>query len=144
LNTLLLDRTAWDFVLDANHNIAMASDPYSVAQDVASSVRTFIGECWYDTTRGIPYFQQILGQSPPLSYIKTQIAAAAALVPGCANPVVFISSAQNRVLSGQVQFTDSNTGAVQAVAFGPEQVQLYTSSANAMTDNAGNPIFGSS
>ncbi|AJJ19826.1 hypothetical protein [Yersinia intermedia] len=54
-NTLLLDRTAWDLVLDANGDIAMASLPYSIAQDVASAIKTFIGECWYDTSQGVPY-----------------------------------------------------------------------------------------
>ncbi len=62
-------------------NIAVATDPYSVAQDVASAVRTFVGECYYQTNLGIPYFQQILGQLPALAFVKAQICAAAATVP---------------------------------------------------------------
>ena len=41
MNTLLLDLTNWDLLVDASGNIAVASDPYSVAQDVASAVRVF-------------------------------------------------------------------------------------------------------
>lgn len=107
-STLLLDLTTWDLVVDANGNIAVASDPYSVAQDVASAVRTFLGEVWYNTTDGIPYFQSILGKLPSLAYVKAQMVTAALTVPGCNNPVVFFSGLSGRTLTGQIQFTDDN------------------------------------
>jgi hypothetical protein len=114
--TLLLDRTLWDLCLDANGNIAVATDPYSVQQDVASACRTFLGECYYNTTIGVPYFQQILGRFPPIGLVKQLLADAAATVPGCTNPVVFISSVAGRTVTGQVQFTDSN-GTTQVASF---------------------------
>lgn len=113
---MLLDLTNWDLVTDTAGNIALASDPYSVAQDVASAVKVFQGEEWYNTSVGVPYFQQILGQLPPLNLIKTLIANAAASVPGCNNPAVFLSSVSGRALTGQIQFTDSNNQP-QAVNF---------------------------
>ena len=117
MNTLLLDLTLWDLCLDAAGNIAVATDPYSVAQDVASAVRVFLAEEWYNTSAGVPYFQSILGKLPPIAFMKSQIAAAAATVPGCNNPVVFLSGIQaGRQLTGQIQFTDSN-GLIQSVAF---------------------------
>lgn len=116
MNTLLLDTVLWDLVTDADGNIAVATDPYSVVQDVASACRVFLGEEWYDTTQGIPYFQQILGYLPSVAFVKTQLAAAAATVPGCNNPVVFLNSFINRTLTGQVQFQDSN-GVTQVAAF---------------------------
>ncbi len=143
MNTLLLSTDLWDLCLDASGNIAVASDPYSVAQDVASACRVFRGEQWYNTSAGVPYFQQILGQSPPASFIKAQIAAAAATVPGCANPVVYLSGlGADRALAGQVQFTDSN-GTVQAVGFGSTRQQLTDSAGNLLFDSAGNPLYGS-
>lgn len=109
MKTMLLDQTLWDLVVDSAGGIAIASDPYSIAQDVASACRLFLGEAYYDTSLGIPYFQQILGQSPPLNIIKAQLAAAASTVPGCNNPVVFLSAiGRDRALAGQVQFTDAN------------------------------------
>jgi hypothetical protein len=108
MNTLLLDATLWDLVTDAYGNIAVATDPYSVAQDVASACRVFQGEEWYSTNVGIPYFQQILGQLPSINIIKTLIANQAATVPGCNNPVVYLSAVVGRRLTGQIQFTDSN------------------------------------
>jgi hypothetical protein len=44
VNTLLLDVSSWDLCLDAAGNIAMASNPYSIAQDAASAIRTFAGD----------------------------------------------------------------------------------------------------
>ena len=49
MNTLLLDQTAWDLVLDSAGNIALAAVPYARAQDVASAIKTFWAK--YITTR---------------------------------------------------------------------------------------------
>jgi hypothetical protein len=61
VRSLLLSRPAWDLVLDASGNIAVASAPYAIAQDAASAIRLFAGEHWYDTAQGIPCFSQVLG-----------------------------------------------------------------------------------
>lgn len=118
MDTLLLDVSTWDLVLDANGNIAVASAPYSLAQDVASAIRTFLGEVWYDTTQGVPYWQQILGKAPPISLFQEyMVQAALNAVPTTAD--VFVVSAQaliesydpdQRTVTGQVQFKDSNGG----------------------------------
>ena len=68
-NTLLLDQSAWDLVIDSAGNIAMATPPYALAQDVASAVRLFLGELWYNTPKGIPYFEDVLGQLPPATLL---------------------------------------------------------------------------
>lgn len=115
-DTLLLDRDLWDLVLDASGNLAVASDTYSVVQDVASACRTFLGEVYYDTTDGVPYFQSILGKTPSASFIKAQLVIAASSVPGCNDPVVYLTGLVGRKLTGQVQFTDSN-GQAQVAAF---------------------------
>ena len=101
--TLLLDQTTWDLCLDAYGNIAVASDPYATAQDVACAVRTFKGECWYDTARGVPYWQDILGKRPPLPLIKKDINTEARRVKGVQAAQSFITSMKDRVVTGQVQ-----------------------------------------
>jgi len=113
MKTLLLDVSTWDLVLDVNGNIAVASDPYSLAQDAASAIKTFLGEVYYDTTLGVPYFQQILGQAPNIALMKAKFAEAATTVPGVASATVFISSIQGRTITGQVQIesTDGQTAA---------------------------------
>ncbi len=108
MNTLLLDRSLWDLTIDASGNIAMASGPYALAQDAASAIKLFKGEYWYDTTLGIPYFQQILGLNPPVNLMRTQFQNAALTVPGIASAKVFFSSISGGQVSGQVQITDTN------------------------------------
>ena len=80
--TILLDQSAWDLVADSNGNIAVAEPPYAVSQDVAASIRTFKGEVWYNQTKGVPYFQEILGTLPPPSLFRGYIEDAALSVPG--------------------------------------------------------------
>jgi hypothetical protein len=115
-STLLLDQTAWDLVLDANGNIAVASPPYSLAQDVASAVKLFLGELWYDSTKGVPYFEEIIGKLPPQSVIVSQIENAALTVPGVVTARCIITSLTDRVVSGQIQFIDES-GAENGVSF---------------------------
>lgn len=116
MDTLLLDTHAWDLVLDINGNIAIASAPYSIAQDVASAVRVFAGEVYYDTTLGIPYFERVLGQRPSLAYLSAQIEQAALTVPDVAQARCLFARLENRVLTGQIQVTDIN-GNANNVAF---------------------------
>lgn len=116
MKTLLLDRTAWDLVLDANGDIALASDPYSRAQDVASAVRTFLGECWYDTVQGLPYWEQILGHYPPVALIRKRIETAALSVPGVEKVKTVFVSFSGRHLTGKIQFIDTD-GIESGVSF---------------------------
>ncbi len=102
MNTLLLDQSAWDLVLDASGNIALATEPYAVAQDVASAIRLFSGELWYDTAVGVTYFQQILGLFPPPSLIQERMIQAALTVPGVTGAACDLFPIDHRTLAGQV------------------------------------------
>ena len=115
-DTLLLDRSVWDLLLDASGNIALASEPYSLAQDAASAIRLFKGELFYDTTLGVPYFGQILGQFPPIALMKAKFVAAALTVPGVVDAVCYITGIEGRTVSGQVQVTDT-AGRITVAAF---------------------------
>lgn len=116
MNTLLLDRTTWDLTIDAAGNIAVASDPYAMAQDAASAIKLFQGELWYDTAKGVPYWSQILGKMPPISLMKAKFVAAAMTVPGVVAAQCFITAIAGRKVSGQVQITDE-IGRIQAALF---------------------------
>lgn len=112
--TLYLDVDTWDLVADANGNIAMASPPYAITQDVASACRTFYGEVYYDTTLGVPYLGKgaptneagaLLGKTPALNVLQGAIASAALKVPWVATAVCVVSAFIGRIANGQVQFT---------------------------------------
>jgi hypothetical protein len=106
MKTLLLDRTTWDLCSDASRNIAVASDPYSVTQDVASAVRVFLGECWYDASIGIPYMERVLGKFAP-SLFASLATKEAMRVPQVLSARTLLTSFKDRQLTGQVQFVQT-------------------------------------
>lgn len=115
-STLLLDPPTWDLLLDASGNWALATDPYSQAQDAASAIRTFRGEVYYDQLAGMPYWENILGQAPPLSIVRAEVIAQALTVPGVAAAKCAITRFKDRHLQGQVQIVNS-AGQAQVLGF---------------------------
>lgn len=120
--TLTLNVDSWDLSLDATGNIALTTDPDSLAQDAASAIKTFLGECYFDTTVGVPWLQQIFAPPPPtpppsLALLKLQLSNAALTVSGVASAQVFISAFANRMIAGQVQVVSSSSGQMSAANF---------------------------
>lgn len=116
MKTLLLDTVDWDLVIDADGDIAVAGDPYSQAQDAASAIRLFLGELYYDTIKGVPYFPDILGRGAPISLMRAKFTTAALTVPGVTAARTVISGVRGRRVTGQVQITNA-TGAAEIAAF---------------------------
>lgn len=118
-NTLLLDVATWDLCADASGNIAMATEPYSLAQDVETAIRTFLGDQYYNITDGIDYFGVILGHSPPLVvFQQLMVEAALSASPDVVSAKCVVNSFDNatRTAHGQVLFIDVN-GNPNAVSF---------------------------
>jgi hypothetical protein len=124
--TIILDQSEWDLVADSNGNIAIAEPPYAVAQDVASAIRTFKGELWYNQTKGVPYFQEILGTLPPPSLFRGYIEDAALSVPG--------------VVAAQCQILDRITTVRSSTPFIGEILDEF---GEAIEDELGEAITGS-
>jgi hypothetical protein len=103
MNTLLLNPNTWDFLIDANLNIAMASEPYSISQDVASACKTFAGEVYYDTTQGVPYFANFLGQPADIASLQIAYEAAAMTVPDVVASQCTAIWYNNRMISGNIE-----------------------------------------
>lgn len=105
-NALLLDRTTWDLSVDASGNIAVCSETYSIIQNVATAIRTWYGEAWYDTSIGIPYDDGIFNGTTPLSIMKAQAEATAETVSGVASAqCLFLLQSSTRTLSGAIALT---------------------------------------
>jgi hypothetical protein len=117
MKTALLDITEWDLVLDAAGNLAIATEPYQFSQDVASAIKLFLGELWYDIGKGVPYFTDVLGHNPPITYFQALMENAALTVPGVTKATCTISQLDNRTITGEVRFTTS-TGQTGLVAVG--------------------------
>jgi len=116
MNSLLLDLTNWDLVVDSTGNIAVAQEPYAVAQDVATAVKLFFGELWYSRNSGVPYWSGILGARPPLSFVKAQLVRAALTVPRVVEARCIIASFVGRTVAGQIQVIDV-TGQTHNIRF---------------------------
>ena len=110
MRTILLDTVEWDLVLDADGDIAVAENPYALAQDAASAVRTNLGECYWDTTIGLPLLTQILGHNPSPALVKALIVQQAMTVPDVEQAQCFLTSLDGRVLTGQVQVSSEPVG----------------------------------
>lgn len=109
MDTLFLNSESWDLMADDYGDIAMASSPYAIAQDVASACRLWKGEARYDTTRGIPYDTSLLGELPPKSLLASWFEGEAETVPEVEAVQVIISfDRPSRKLGGQIQITPSS------------------------------------
>jgi hypothetical protein len=104
--------------VDVNGNLAVATDPYGLAQDAASALRTFLGDIYYNQAQGIDYFGLLLGTPVLLTLLKSTLASEALKVPGVVSARVFISAFDPivRQVNGQVQITDA-TGTIAAASF---------------------------
>ena len=116
MNTILIDTVTHDLVIDSNGNIALASNPYAIAQDVGSACRLWLGELWYDQTEGVPYFESILGKNPSGAMVSAFMEAAALTVPDVVEAQCTSLSLVNRELSGTIQIIDVD-GYAQGVRF---------------------------
>lgn len=97
-----LKTDTWDIFLDSAGNLSLTDNDSSIAQDVASSVRTFEGECWYNTTLGMPYFQAIFGKSPPNSFVVASIKEQAFTVDAVNSVNVVNAGLQGRNFKGVI------------------------------------------
>lgn len=110
MNSLLLSTDNWDLTIDGSNNIATATGGYAVAQDVASAIRTFLGECYYDTLLGIPFFTIALGQRLSQSALQSAINAQALNVNGVVQAKTTLNplNQTTRLLTGTVSIIDTN------------------------------------
>jgi len=116
MNTLAINVASWDMSVDGSANIAIASGTAAVAQDVASAVSVFLGEMYYDITFGIPYLATVMGQSYAPALVGQYLEQVALTVPTVVSAKAFITSFQNRKISGSIQVIDT-TGQTLGISF---------------------------
>lgn len=117
--SLPLNLESWDLELDPYGDLSLIDEVSSIAQDVASAIRTFQGECRYNQALGMPYFQSILWQYPPGALVVAAIQQQALTIPlvtGCAVPSLQLDPS-NRQLNGLAVVTTVNSPTKLAVRF---------------------------
>ena len=106
-STLFLHPEKWDLCLDTSGNLAIATDEYQQAQDIASSCRVFLKDDYYNQQDGIPYLEEIMGKSAyPISLYQRNLYDRAMLVDGIVSVDVRLKSFKERVLEGDIIFTN--------------------------------------
>ena len=106
--TIQLNSTTWDLTLDPSNNIALQTGSAAIAQDVASVLRTFQGECWFDTSQGVPYLPEVIGQPYNTTLMSALYRQAALTVPDVVEATAtFTSPSTARILSGTVEVIDT-------------------------------------
>lgn len=116
MNTLFLMPSTWDLELDVRGNIAISRETYAIAQDIASACRVFLKDLYFNQDEGIPYLEEILGKTRySLALYRTQLEDQALTVPEVATAKAILSTADNRVVIGRIEFTttDGRSGALE-------------------------------
>lgn len=106
-STLFLHPEKWDIWLDTSGNIAIATDEYQQAQDIASSCRVFLKDDYYNQQDGIPYLEEIMGKSSyPISLYQRNLHDRSMLVDGIISIDVQLKTFKDRILEGAIIFTN--------------------------------------
>jgi hypothetical protein len=104
MSTMGLNYSTWDLALDSSGNWLILSDGLDIAQDVASAIKLFLGELYYDVTAGVPYFNSVFGPAYTPSVVQNLVQLAALTVPAVAEANVTITKFDyiQRILTGTV------------------------------------------
>lgn len=115
-NDTLALTTDWDLDLDDQGNIRTVGDAtptdiqtgpgMRLAQDVATRLRAWRGEVWFDVTQGIDY-PRYLGLAPSVIQLRADYQSEALLVPLCATALADLSLTRPaREVGGTVYLSD--------------------------------------
>lgn len=115
LDTLALT-IDWDLDLDDQGNLASVGDATTrdvqtgpgmrLAQDVATRLRAWRGEVWFDMTQGIDYLRY-LGLAPAVVQLRADYQSEALLVPLCATALADLDLTRpTRQVGGTIFLSD--------------------------------------
>lgn len=118
-NDTLALTAEWDLGLDDQANLgtfgnATNGSPQTgpgmrLAQDVATRLRAWRGEVWFDTSQGIDY-PRYLGQAPSVIQLRADYQSEALLVPLCATALADLDLVRSTRAVGGTLFLSDMTG----------------------------------
>ena len=103
--TLYLNPDTWSLELTPAGGLKTASGKYATVQIGANAARTFRGEPYFNTPRGIPYFRDVLGKMPPAQLINAHVEAEVKQVTGAVKVVAVLREFTDRTLKGDFVIT---------------------------------------
>lgn len=100
------DQGNWRTVGDATPADPQTGSGMRLAQDVATRLRAWRGEVWFDVQQGIDY-PLYLGRAPSVLQLRTDYQSEALLVPGCATALADIDLQRTtRAVGGTIYLSD--------------------------------------
>lgn len=104
-----LDPDSWDITLDGSGQMKISNNPYSIAQDVACAVKVIRGECYFDNTLGLRYYDELMGQPCSTGTVTAAIRAEAMKITTVSNAsVTIIPDQSTRTSKVYIEITDTN------------------------------------
>lgn len=106
MDTLHLTSDNWDLTLDPQGNLSILSSKAATLQDVASALRVWSGECWYNTNLGLPYDTNLFTGSYPIEIYQELAEEEAITVPNVLNCHIYLNQpTAQRLLTGNAIIT---------------------------------------
>ena len=113
----------WDLDLDDQGSLRTVGDATAqdvqtgpgmrLAQDVATRLRAWRGEVWFDTTQGIDY-PRYLGLAPSVIQLRADFQSEALLVPLCQTALADLDlSRGTRTVGGTLYLSDINANTAE-------------------------------
>lgn len=97
MRSLLTDENNDLFLV--NYGLAIGEDKQAVAQIVNNVLRTQRGEVDYDTSRGIPYLETVLGDNPDVNLWSSYMISAIKSIEYVSRILSFIPSVDGNILT---------------------------------------------
>jgi len=104
-----------------NGELSFVTGKEAIAQDITMALRTFLGECVYDLSVGVPWLQAIIGQPNPnmesAKLIIDQIVLARPGVTGTDTQAVFDRATKTMAVTGYVTSIEGEIDFSESIQF---------------------------
>lgn len=109
--TLALTEDTWDLQVGADGSLKTLKKDKAILQNICNECRCFTDDLYFERERGIPWFDDQLGQSLSPSITQADLRQAAASVEGVESvddvQLTYLS-AEDRTLHAQIEVTTEN------------------------------------
>lgn len=109
--TLALDSENWDLQVGANGSLKTLKKDDAILQNVCNECRCFTDDLYFETQRGIPWFNDQLGQKLSPAVTQSDLRRAATSVEGVQSVddvnLTFMSQ-EDRTLHAEITLTTEN------------------------------------
>ena len=120
MTDLKLDQLTHDLVIE-NGDLVLVTEAEALVQNIKVRLYTFYGEWAFDTTQGVPYFEDILVKNPNISNIQAILKNVILETKGVTKLSSFIFEYEPRTRSASLVFTvESEFGTIDVDNFSLE------------------------